>query len=275
MTIRSIPTSGFSRLLGMVIVVAFSLAVTIYHTSAFATATAPWDAHVLPNLVARLPYSVDTDIQPSELDVNGCTRYEVIFEGARRCLRFDTIAVNFGEGPLELRYDLQDGTGDRRVIQRIYREDGSYSDVALGSYEFHPTHAHFHYGRLAVARLWPKNRAGARGDVQPLAESAKAGVCFYDSENYWSGRRPSVPREYRQEDCRNPRIEEEAPTLRSGLSVGWMDIYDYKLDGQYIEISNIHTGSYLLEIVLDPDNLVIESNENDNSVFLPVRIPER
>src|SRR5688572_17455828 len=54
---------------------------------------------LLPNVVP-LPtrtLSLGTSMSPF---FGGCDPYETTEQGARRCLRYDTIAANFGRGPL-------------------------------------------------------------------------------------------------------------------------------------------------------------------------------
>ena len=59
-----------------------------------------------------------------------------------------------------------------------------------------------------------------------------------------------------------------------GISVGWADVYDRGLEGQSIEITNVPDGNYWLEVVVDPDNHIIESNENNNVTRIQIA-PQR
>ena len=49
------------------------------------------------------------------------------------------------------------------------------------------------------------------------------------------------------------------------ISVGWEDIYDALTIGQQIDVSGLAPGQYWLEAVVDPDNRLLESNENNNT----------
>src|SRR5205085_2355453 len=62
-------------------------------------------------------------------------------------------------------------------------------------------------------------------------------------------------------------------TTRQGISVGWSDIYDKNLPDQWIDVTNIPGGRYWLEVVADPDNHVIESNDNNNVARIQVDLP--
>jgi hypothetical protein len=66
-----------------------------------------------------------------------------------RCLRFDQIAANLGEGPLELRYRLVAAENPSAILapdlrQIIYRSDGSTRYEVAETMEFHPIHGHWH-----------------------------------------------------------------------------------------------------------------------------------
>lgn len=222
---------------------------------------APHAVDLLPNLVALPPFEIVLSKEDS-----GCDTYETVEEGADRCLRYDTVVGNFGQGPLELRYRVD---MDRQLRQRIYRSDRSFFELWADSYELHPIHGHFHYANFALARLWEADSKGRTLGSEPVRESDKAGFCLYDGENYWGGRKRSVPRRYKYpEACRPNEMEGAQLSQVNGLSRGWVDVYDYELSDQYIDVSGLEQGYYILEIVLDPLNTLRESRENDNSVSI-------
>ena len=49
-----------------------------------------------------------------------------------------------------------------------------------------------------------------------------------------------------------------------GLSVGWIDVYTKGLAGQSIDISTVPAGTYWLESEVDPDDMVLETDETNN-----------
>ena len=49
-----------------------------------------------------------------------------------------------------------------------------------------------------------------------------------------------------------------------GISIGWGDEYGYQLDGQDIDVTELPDGTYALRIIIDPYNLLIETNDTDN-----------
>ncbi|MBW3665771.1 MAG: hypothetical protein KY469_22005 [Actinobacteria bacterium] len=180
---------------------------------------------------------------------------------------------NVGDGPFELRYDLSGSATDQQLRQRIYRSDRSWSERRAGSYEFHPTHAHFHYRNFAVSRLWASDEEGRRLGDEPVRPGRKNGFCVIDIENIWFGRYGDAARSYYFPQCSGPtETGESGPVLRQGMSVGWGDVYNWFLPGQYIEVSGVPDGYYLLETIADADQLVLETDEDNNSVSALIRI---
>lgn len=72
---------------------------------------------------------------------------------------------------------------------------------------------------------------------------------------------------YRGRYCRAPLGGTEQ---LMGVSSGWSDIYTSPTPGNYIEISGLPTGRYVLETIIDPDGLFAESDETDNVRVDPI-----
>ena len=58
-----------------------------------------------------------------------------------------------------------------------------------------------------------------------------------------------------------------------GIQAGWGDVYDSGLAGQWIEIGDLPAGDYQLELTVNPDNILPETNYDNNVVRIPVTIP--
>ena len=233
---------------------------------------------LLPNLVSLPPrnfrfatgaYYADPGMSPFD----SCYPEERVEDGARRCLRFDQIIANTGSGPFELRYRMDGLASDQPLVQRVYRSDGSTRDREADTYEFHATHAHFHYRNFAQSRLWAADARGRRVGRAPVVTGKKNGFCMIDVENVAWGRKGDAARAYYFPRCNVPTETDGTETyLVNGISVGWADIYNWFLPGQYLDVEGVPDGYYVVETVTDPGNTVVESNETDNVMSVLIRI---
>lgn len=230
-----------------------------------------------PNLVSLAPrnfrFATGAYYTDLGLSLSSCYPEEMIESGARRCLRFDQIIANIGDGPFELRYRMNGMGTEQHLTQRIYRSDGGVVDRVADTYEFHATHGHFHYKNFAQSRLWRSNVEGAKLDANPAAEGNKNGFCMIDVENVGFGKKGDAARTYYFPRCNAP-TENEGPDVYmvNGISVGWADVYNWFLPGQYLETSGLKDGYYLLETVTDPADTVVESNERDNVMSVLIQL---
>lgn len=232
---------------------------------------------LLPNLVSfparNVAFATGAYLFDPGLSLGGCYPEEMAEQGARRCLRFDQIIGNEGEGPLELRFQMEGFATNQPLLQRIYRSDGSFRERVADTYEFHATHAHFHYKNFGQPRLWLSNAQGERIAPHPVAVGDKVGFCPIDIENFAFGEKGDAARVYTFERCNNPTESDATGTyMVTGISPGWADVYNWFLADQYIEVSGVADGYYLLESIADPAATVVESHESDNSVEVLIRL---
>ena len=195
--------------------------------------------------------------------VNGCMADEIAEDGARRCLRFDQSIANLGEGPFELRYAPPTFAIDPYMYQRILRSDGTWRERQAEEYEFHATHAHFHYKGFGQSRLWRSDASGARLDPEPIRSGHKNGFCVMDIDKV----RPGAPeKRYDGSGCT------ASQDFKNGITEGWADTYTADLPDQYIEVTGVPDGLYVLETLADPDGTVVETDETNNSAAILIRI---
>jgi len=221
------------------------------------------------------PIFGDPDPAPGE----SCFDSEKVEDGARTCLRFDQTFANVGDGPEELRFLLPHDPADTShdVQQRTYFSDSEnhHEDSPAGTWEYHAAHHHYHYDDFAQSNLWLADRAGHRIGTAPARTGRKASFCVEDEsldEGRWG--RPGVgPRTYRAPDCLYSVAGDAAfDYLVQGLTPGWADIYEWYIPGQYIEVSGLADGNYILETTVDPDRKLIESDEHNNCGSVLVRL---
>ena len=161
------------------------------------------------------------------------------------------------------------------------------SDLAIGNplahpdlFEYDTCHGHYHFKEYADYRLW--TNAGyqqwrALRDSTPestlsrdllnanpgiksqMIEGAKRGFCVIDIR-----RVPGVdgPRQPQYTSC----------SANQGISVGWADEYHWSLDGQWINVTNVAAGNYMLEVEVNAEHLFAEGNYANNDTAVSVRI---
>ena len=236
-----------------------------------------------PDLVARPQRNVTFETPPPIFfDLppgpgSSCFPSEISEDGAETCLRFDQVFANRGEGPLELRFALphDPSVTEHDVLQRTFWSDDAshYTDAPAGEWEFHLAHNHYHSFGFALSRLWASNAGGARLGSVPIRIGHKIGFCVADVEIDAWAQKGVGPRTYNAPDCLFPASSDaDFDYLVQGITPGWADIYDWYLPGQYIEVSGVPDGYYLLETVADPDNGIVEADETNNCASVLIQL---
>jgi len=181
----------------------------------------------------------------------------------RTHLRFNNSTANVGLGRLHLIGTLPAlPDGSQLVMQRIFRDDGTFWEDTSGAFLYHPTHSHTHFEDWCAYRLREVLPGDGVGEI--VAEGAKTSFCILDLGVYSS----SLPN-YNP----NPFYPSCGSTIQ-GLSVGWFDLYSKSLPGQNIDITDVPDGLYWLEAEADPVDNVRESNESNNITRIKVSIGE-
>jgi Lysyl oxidase len=209
---------------------------------------------LLPDLVTRIPARI----------------FVVVGKHGRRVVRFSNEVVNVGIGPLELRPRVGDCNhngnlrDDRTSYQRIYSDtdgdsrftrnvDVRFRSRPAGCTRFHPAHKHWHFEALAEYVL---HQLAAPGSTGPIAVSGKkVSSCVLDTKRRLL-KAPGSPRRKYYASCRRDSV--------GGISIGWGDLYGSRISGQELEISALADGAYCLVSRADPENRLLESNEQNN-----------
>ena len=224
-----------------------------------------------------------------------CYESEVQEQSARLCMRFDQVFANMGEGPLELRFVIpHDASATAHdIFQRIYRSDdpAAYDERTAGQWVYHAIHQHYHYTGFGLSLLWPADASGraaaspirvrrhslggsrSQGTPQPVGSGRKIGFCLADTElDFWL-RKGDGPRTYNAPDCLFTAFgDDQNDYLVQGITAGWADVYDWYLPDQYIEVSGVGDGYYILETIADPDNTLLEADEANNCAAVLIRL---
>jgi hypothetical protein len=179
-------------------------------------------------------------------------------------LRFDGYLHNQGPGDLDVRGSQRSGTRMNRVVQRIYRENGSFGEdssrAAQFLFETADGHNHWHFKDASHYSLWNEAKTAQ------VAPSQKVGFCLEDTERIEdNGPEFGVYSIDATLNCR-----ENAPTaanVYTGISAGWRDKYTRSLAFQWVDITNVQPGIYWLRSQADPLNKMIELDESNDGAF--------
>lgn len=175
--------------------------------------------------------------------------------GVRSLLRFTTKTPNLGEGDLA----LGDPSG------KPY-------------FEWATCHEHWHFQSYADYRLWnastyvewvqhrqnhPDKTADEVMALHPgllagLMAGHKQGFCLIDVELAFIIA-PIAATHHRS--CDN-----------QGISPGWADVYGSNLDGQFVDVTGVEPGAYVLEAEVNPDWIIEEEELSNNAAAILVII---
>lgn len=170
--------------------------------------------------------------------------------------------------------------GTRRLLEFTFTTPNlGPGDLIVGDPSAHPEwfewgacHGHYHFKLYAEYRLWTpakfaqwdalRNANPQMSAAQVLAAnptltyitSKKQGFCVIDVLPYTVGVPKYVVCNYQ------------------GISVGWADEYSTDLDGQFIDITGVASGQYVLEEEVNAHQLYKETNYNNNRAHVTVTL---
>jgi hypothetical protein len=190
--------------------------------------------------------------------------------GGSQLLRATSDVRSRGRGPMELR-GRRDGWRTMRVNQRIYRAGGGHIDVrSRATLRFADVGEYFggSYWKVHELARFELRRASPGGKLGRVVRSGpKLNYCLRDLERTRPGRHS--PDDPHYPGC-NQNPYRHRVTL--GTSVGWSDIYPADYDKQWIDVTGLH-GCFAFTMTVDPQHLLFESNENDNTSQRLVHLP--
>jgi len=175
-----------------------------------------------------------------------------------RALRFSTASVNYGLGRLQMEGGAVQGNL-QLVNQRIFRTDGSSWTRPCGSFTYHAAHGHIHFDDWTIFRLRRVTASGGVGEV--VKTGAKTSFCILEIVSH----NTSLP-------GHNAQPSYSSCGQIQGLRPGWADVYSSGLTGQFIDLTGVPDGTYWLEGHVDPDNLILETDEKNNFARVQVAI---
>ena len=151
------------------------------------------------------------------------------------------------------------GTGKRKLLKfdTAIANIGT-ADVVLGNpashpelYEWSACHGHYHLKAATIYELLSL-------DMTTIVAGRKNAFCFLDGSRYDPNAGPSSGY-----NCSN-----------QGITSGWQDVYFHSLDCQWIDVTGVPTGNYILKVTVNQNGLIGESNYSNNSAFANVKIAQ-
>ena len=186
---------------------------------------------------------------------------DLVVDPQRFVSQMEIVDRNFDKDPCALEEGVVGGPGYRRVLRfDTVIINGGDADLIVGDrsdpfnpfaewFEFAPCHGHFHIRDFSVYELLDEN-----GDV--VVAGHKQGFCMEDSFKYDGGKSNGY-------NC-----------AFQGITSGWGDWYYKQLTGQWIDITGIPEGDYIVRNRINTAGTFDEgTNRYPNSVETPIHIP--
>jgi hypothetical protein len=155
------------------------------------------------------------------------------------------------------------GPGNRRLMRfDTWTPNLGSADLFLGDpeseltselFELSECHGHYHFNSYAEYELLSEDACCV------AAVGHKQAFCLLDLAPYPGG----GGSETAAYNC-----------SFQGIQRGWQDIYGSGLDCQWIDITGVPPGNYLLRIRLNVEHILAERNYENNEAVIPVTIPE-
>lgn len=148
-----------------------------------------------------------------------------------------------------------DAPGDRKLLRfDLKTPNTGDGDLFLGNpenndlFEYSACHDHYHF--LGYARYSLIDTNGVT-----VANGHKQAFCLLDFEELEPGAPPA------QYHCGF-----------QGISAGWSDIYSASLPCQWVDITDVPPGDYMLQVEVNFDKTIAESSFDNNVALVPVTI---
>lgn len=190
-------------------------------------------------------------IETRDVDARSCSVNEGTIHdgGRRRLLRFTTSTTNVGTGDLFL--------GDPTHGNPKY-------------FEFATCHGHFHFRGYADYTL---NAL----DGSEAAKGHKESFCVED--NIQGSGRNLIPRPAERLADSGAPLSSWNPRQRTnchnpGLHRGWTDAYFNTTEGNWIDVTDVPPGDYMLVVAINPAQMIAELRYDNNRAEIPVHIPD-
>ncbi len=205
-----------------------------------------------------------------DLDQAAPTKLEIVEEGDSYRLVFASAVDNVGRGPLLVDGERPDPqTPALAVRQLVRRSDGTARAREVPGeirYAETETHEHWHLLGFEVYEL------RAVGDRSLVVPSEKTGFCLGDRYETDPGARVEgkPERAVWTDDCGlgQPGLL----TVRQGISPGFGDDYAPGLENQFVDVTNVPAGRYMLVHRVNPERTLEEAGHENNAASVLIQL---
>lgn len=205
-----------------------------------------------------------------DLDQSVPTELAIVQVGDAYRLTFASAVDNVGRGPLLVEGERPDRSSPAMEVRQLVRSsDGSARTRPVpGVIRFvrSETHAHWH---LLDFERYELRRADDGTSVQP---DEKTGFCLgdrYDTDP--DARRENEPdRPVWTEEC--GRRQPGLLAVSEGISPGYGDDYDPELEGQYVDVTSVPAGRYVLVHLANSERALEESDYENNAASVLIQL---
>jgi len=228
--------------------------------------------------------------------MSGGASMDLTSQSGRALLRFGTQVNNMGAGPGTFISGrpgvdaIPTGApitswlapdGSQNVLQAVYKYDSVANSFSLdhynasGHFTYHTGHGHFHFDGYADYALRVRNSDGTVGNFVQRADGtgivgAKTGFCLINVSSSFT-----LPNGNSSTTLTGYSGSGQPSTgcgFLQGVNVGRADVYSSSLEGQWLDVTGVAPGNYFLQIQLDSENAMQESDDANNTKTFAVTV---
>ncbi len=206
------------------------------------------------------PTGVHTQCVP--LDEDGCNVPDLTIDDVAALNSLDIDWIDTADDPCLLLEACVGGPGLRRLLVFDTETPNLGSgDLIVGKpsmsnpdFEYSMCHGHYHFEGYAAYDL-------LNTDGEVVAAGHKQAYCLRDDNQVLF-----------EADVRTDPYY-SCSGVSQGISRGWSDVYYVGLDCQWVDITGVPPGAYVLRVRINPDRRIYELDYDNNDMLLPVIIP--
>jgi hypothetical protein len=187
-------------------------------------------------------------------------------DDGRPVLVFRSAVANVGQGPLVVNGRRARGASLMDVTQELRRADGSVVQVPISARMKYQLGWHDHWHLLGFDRFDLRDPVTGRR----VARSNKVGFCLGSRYQVTPEVPGTAPVPVINHEC--GRALPGLMRMRMGIDVGYADDYPAFVEFQYVDLTGVVPGRYLLAHQADPDGHLIVGDRADDTAYALIEI---